>query len=245
MLATLKYIFYQQLFENLFKLKSKDEIFSKIQIIDGDLSKICLGISLKDQNILKDTTMIFHFAATVKFTEKFKTAIELNVRGVRELLKLSQKMKNLKLFCHTSTAYSNLSKKVLEEKIYETEIDPELVIEIAESHSENYVECFFKSYNIPSYFFTKTLAEKLIENFHEKFKIPSIICRPAIIWTTALVPYSGWNYPESFFNKFMLAGICGVLRSIYIDGGTNIHLIPGDYFVHNLMLSTWNFLENP
>ena len=49
--------------------------------------------------------VIFHGAATVRFDEPLKTAVEINVRGTREMFKLARGCTKLKAFVHVSTAY--------------------------------------------------------------------------------------------------------------------------------------------
>jgi alcohol-forming fatty acyl-CoA reductase len=48
---------------------------------------------------------IFHGAATVRFDEPLKTAVEINVRGTREIFQLARQCGKLKAVVHISTAY--------------------------------------------------------------------------------------------------------------------------------------------
>lgn len=59
-------------------------------------------------NIIQgETTIILHCAATTKFQETIKTAIELNIMGPRRVLDLAKKCQNLISYVHVSTAYVN------------------------------------------------------------------------------------------------------------------------------------------
>jgi fatty acyl-CoA reductase len=236
-----------QIFSTLLKVKAKQEILSKIRIIEGDLAKSNFDISNEEEKLLKSTTMIFHFAATVKFTETFKNAINLNVKCVRDLLNFSLEMNNLKIFCHASTIYCNINEKILEEKIYETSLDPEIAIKIAESLNEKNAELFFEKIvknSVCSYDFTKGLAEKLIQEFSKKFKIQKVVFRFGIVSPTISKPFVGWNYSENALEKLIDAAIFGLQRSINADGKAKIILTPGDYLVNNLMMTTWHSLQH-
>lgn len=174
------------------------EITSKVHAISGDCGHESLKISSSDREILiKNTTLIFHFAATVKFTEKFKRAIEVNVRGTREIIKLAVSCENLQLFCHISTAYCQFNGKVLMEKFYEAPADPNEMIQVAEKFNVDEVEAILSKFlceKIPnSYIFTKALSETLIEQAIRDEKLPAIICRPSIVIAMYKDPIPG-NY---------------------------------------------------
>lgn len=49
--------------------------------------------------------VVFHGAATVRFDEPLKTAVQINVRGTREMLRLARGCTKLRAFVHISTAY--------------------------------------------------------------------------------------------------------------------------------------------
>lgn len=56
------------------------------------------GLSPSDLQLLIDNvSVVFNSAATVKFDEELKTAINMNVRGPKELLEICRKMKSLEV----------------------------------------------------------------------------------------------------------------------------------------------------
>lgn len=72
---------------------------SKVTAIPGDCSLPDLGLSLEHHRLLTDNVnVVFHGAATVKFDENLKIALEINVFGTREILKCCREMKQLKVF---------------------------------------------------------------------------------------------------------------------------------------------------
>lgn len=60
------------------------------------MTEIRLGISDDDYDMLvRNVSIVFHVAATVRFDEPIRDAIIKNVRGTREVVRLSEQMKNL------------------------------------------------------------------------------------------------------------------------------------------------------
>lgn len=69
----------------------------QIEAISGDCSLPNLGLSLSDRDRLKDISIVFHVAATVRFDEKLKLAVEINVQSPRDMLNLCKEMPHLKV----------------------------------------------------------------------------------------------------------------------------------------------------
>jgi len=66
-------------------------------MIEADLGKLDLGLSQENRARLLDTNVIFHAAATVRFNEPIRIAININVRGTKQLLLYAKEMSNLKV----------------------------------------------------------------------------------------------------------------------------------------------------
>ena len=95
-----------------------EQMINKIVVIPGDCALINLGISESDRKIvIENCTLIYHFAATIRFDEKLKKAVELNTRGTREVIKLALQCKNLEMFGYMSTSYCHLHESFLLEKV--------------------------------------------------------------------------------------------------------------------------------
>jgi alcohol-forming fatty acyl-CoA reductase len=87
-------------------LKQNPKPFSAIELVRGDLQELYLGISHQDQQkIINEVEIVFHAAADVRFDESLKEATEINIRGTREIMLLSQRMLNLNVFIYVSTAF--------------------------------------------------------------------------------------------------------------------------------------------
>jgi len=89
-------IFKVQLFD---KIREKSpELFDKVIAIGGDMKSYELGISDADQQVLvQNVSIIFHCAATVKFNEKIREAIDINVKGTQKLMDLGRRMEGLEV----------------------------------------------------------------------------------------------------------------------------------------------------
>lgn len=67
-------------------------------MIQADISKLDLGLSKENRECLLDTNVIFHAAATVRFTESIRIAVNINIRGTKQLLLLAKEMPELKVY---------------------------------------------------------------------------------------------------------------------------------------------------
>ncbi|CAF5221823.1 unnamed protein product, partial [Rotaria magnacalcarata] len=68
----------------------------KISALQGDILDPNFGLSPADENILiEQCQVVFHSAATVRFQEPLRLAIQMNVASVKKLLALCHKMKKL------------------------------------------------------------------------------------------------------------------------------------------------------
>lgn len=87
--------------------KNSPNRFKKVAIVEGDLEKSNFGFDKNTRNMLiEETNIIIHCAATIRFDETLKRAINLNVRAVLDLLMMAKEMERLQSFVHVSTAYS-------------------------------------------------------------------------------------------------------------------------------------------
>lgn len=69
-----------------------------MQFIKGDCLKPILGISENDRLTLeKEVNVIFHVAATVRFDESLREAVNINVRSTSDLLDIAKKMTALQV----------------------------------------------------------------------------------------------------------------------------------------------------
>jgi len=76
----------------------RPEAMSKIIPVEGDVSLPNLGLSGTDLEMLLDkVSLVFNSAATIRFNEKLRTAVHLNVKGPHQLLHICRQMKLLEV----------------------------------------------------------------------------------------------------------------------------------------------------
>lgn len=72
-------------------------------------------------------------AATVRFDEKLKNAVAINVRCPMDLIKLAKETTNLKSFMHVGTIYAHCLLPCIEEKVYPPALDPYKLVLLTEN----------------------------------------------------------------------------------------------------------------
>lgn len=86
----------QQVFDHL--KQEKPKFRHKIVGVPGDCVLPGLGIDSNTRQILRENVnIVFHVAATVRFDEKLKLALGINVNGTREMMLLSREIHNLQV----------------------------------------------------------------------------------------------------------------------------------------------------
>lgn len=72
--------------------------------------------------------------------------VKYNVLSIIELLALCRQMKNLKSLVVVSTAYSHCTSEIIEERICESPINPQLVIEMCNKMDEKLLDTITPKY---------------------------------------------------------------------------------------------------
>jgi fatty acyl-CoA reductase len=170
------------------------EKLSKIKVIKGDLSCDRLGLEESDENELIDNVnVIFHVAANVRFDLSLRDAIGFNTVGTYRVLQLAERMKNLQVFTHVSTAYCHCNEEIVEEKYYPAIENPYGVMEMVKLLNDDILADITPKLlqGLPNtYALTKSLTEDLVHSYRDKF--PIAICRPSIVTAAWKEPYEGW-----------------------------------------------------
>lgn len=205
-LLTIKFVL--QLFDPLRKERPND--LNKVLPIEGDITQPELAISGTDRALLARTVnIVFHSAATVKFDEKLKLSITINVLGTQRLVELCKRMTNLEALVHVSTAYCNCDRTDVKELVYPAEINPEQVITLVNTLDEDLIDTLTKKLvgkRPNTYTFTKSLAECWLKNNCND--LPLVIIRPSIVLSSINGPLEGWvdnwNGPTGKINIFSI-----------------------------------------
>ncbi|XP_054733192.1 fatty acyl-CoA reductase wat [Anastrepha obliqua] len=239
----------EQRLENFFKESIFDSVraeqpglFRKVHAMRVDYSTVDLGISPEDREILcEEVEIIFNVVASVKFNEKLRDAIDINVLGTKKILDLSMEMKKLKSLVHISTLYCNCNRKFIKERVYENDIGYEKIMQIFRIFDDETLEKFRHCLvgDMPNtYTMTKKCAENLVN--HRAFYMPAGIFRPPIVISTYKDPVPGWTD-----NLYGPSGLCtwsarGLVRCIYGRANCKANMVPADYCVNAMIASAWD-----
>lgn len=222
--------------------KERPEALNKVVPVFGDITLPELGISQADQKILTDgVSVVFHSAATIKFDEKLKMAVGMNILGTKLIVQLCHKMLKLEALVHVSTAYCNCNRQEISELVYPPPADPEKIIHCAEWLEDDLLESITPKIigNRPNtYTFTKALAEHVL--VEQSGNLPVAIVRPSIVTASWKEPIPGWvdnlNGPTG-----LLAGAGkGILRTILCYRDLVADLIPIDIAINLLISVAWH-----
>lgn len=113
----IEYVLFAQVFDSI--RENHPERLQKIVFVAGDISKPNIGLNHSDLQMLKENVnIVFHSAATVRFDQGIKEAVNLNTLGSKRLWDLCVDMHNLKSIIHVSTAYTNPTRSNVCETVY-------------------------------------------------------------------------------------------------------------------------------
>jgi alcohol-forming fatty acyl-CoA reductase len=165
------------------KLMAKDpEALKKLVPVYGDISEENLGLSNDHLSlVVRETDVVFHFAATLNFQEPIRNAVEMNVKGLDYVMTLSKQMPNIKVVVHLSTAYCNPDQEVMHEEVYDFDMKPRQLIDILDILSDKVVDKVEGSLTAShpnTYTYTKRLGELLVVEKREN--LPICIVRPSM-----------------------------------------------------------------
>ncbi|XP_075568146.1 fatty acyl-CoA reductase 1 isoform X7 [Pelecanus crispus] len=213
----------------------------KIIVITSELTQPELNLSetIKEE-LIECINIIFHCAATVRFNETLRDAVQLNVTATQQLLFLAQQMKNLEVFMHVSTAFAYCNQKQIGEVVYPPPVDPRKLIDSLEWMDDGLVEDITPKLigdRPNTYIFTKALAEYVVQQEAEKLNVA--IIRPSIVGASWKEPFPGWvdnfNGPSGIF----IAAGKGILRTIRASNSALADLVPVDVVVNMTLAAAW------
>ncbi|CAO1365557.1 unnamed protein product [Diamesa serratosioi] len=224
------------------KLKTNDLSFMKrIKIIEGDLQVAGLGLSEESQDyIRKNAQIVFHVAADVKFDRSLKKAVEVNVRGTRDLLRMLEKAEKIEAIVYVSTVYSHCVNLTIEEKFYPPPTDADKMIEFVENMDENFEKKINKLtqdliHPWPNtYVYSKALAEDIVRRF--SMILPISVVRPSIVIATVEDPVAGWTDNIYGLNGAIIGIAMGIIRVLNINNDVVADVIPADYVVNSILV---------
>ncbi|XP_015788751.1 putative fatty acyl-CoA reductase CG5065 [Tetranychus urticae] len=224
------------------RLKEENpKALNKVIGISGDISLDGLGLSDNDLKMLiKEISVVFHSAATVKFDEPLRASIEFNVLGTRRVIQFCHKLNKLMALVHVSTAYANCNRFEIDEAFYESPIKPQQVVDAMEWMSDDIINEITPKLvgdRPNTYTYTKALAETLLTQ--ECGSLPVAIVRPSIVTAAAREPCAGWVDNMNGPTGLVLASSKGILRTMLIDSKATADLIPVDTVINLMITVAW------
>ena len=227
------------------KLKEEQPNFStKVIMIEADISKLDLGLSSENRKRILDTNIIFHGAATVRFNESIRLAVNINVRGTKQFLLLAKEMPDFKAFIYISTAFSHCIYQFIEEKFYPPPIETDKILTLLDILDDEQIEKLTPALigKWPnSYAYTKAIAEDAVRQYSTG--IPVCIVRPSIIISTAKEPIPGWINNVYGAAGVVMGAAIGLLRTLHCPPENIAELVPADYVISHLIVASWDIAK--
>ncbi|XP_017871242.1 PREDICTED: fatty acyl-CoA reductase 1 [Drosophila arizonae] len=218
----------------------KPQELNKLIAIPGDVSLPQLGIDPNHLKQLDQVSIVFHCAATVRFDEPLRVALQLNVGGTLEALKFAEQLRHLRIFVHVSTFFSNPYLKRVEPKWYGSPMDWRLCLRLLdEIKDDNILDTLTRKLIVGfpnTYTFTKNLAESLINDY--RTRLPVIVYRPSIVLFAVREPLPGFA-PSLMgaMGLFSLVG-AGLLKTVYIRRSVYLDITPQDMGIIGMIYYT-------
>ncbi|GMS93370.1 hypothetical protein PENTCL1PPCAC_15545, partial [Pristionchus entomophagus] len=211
----------------------------KVVPVEGDITIDDMGLSEENlKSVLEETSVVLHCAATVRFNDTLRSAIELNVKGVDRMISLCKRMPKLDCFLHCSTCYVNVDKQdEIEEKLYDVVCDPRKLIDAQSWMTDemlNGITASITKKYFNTYCFTKHVAEELVKR--ECVDLPTLIFRPAIIagiWKDGI---PGWADAFQGITANALGFGTGTIPRMPCDVKNPLDVVPVDV-VSNMMIT--------
>lgn len=227
------------LFDPLRKTRPAD--LKKIHAIEGDITQPELAISNSDIALLsRSVNIVFHSAATVKFDEKLKLSVTINMLGTQRLVELCKRMDHLEALVHVSTAYCNCDRAVVREIIYPPPMPPDQVSSLVEALDEAIVDTITPQLvgsRPNTYTFTKALAESWMEANHGD--IPVAIVRPSIVLSSINEPLTGWVDNWNGPTGIIAAAGKGIFRTMLCHPDKVADFVPVDMVINLMLTAAW------
>ncbi|CAG7719996.1 unnamed protein product [Allacma fusca] len=214
--------------------------FSKVIPIPGDVTLPGLGIQDEDLELLRETvSIVVHSAATVKFDEDLKVAVNINARGTDRVLELASTMKFIQAVVHVSTAFSNCDLQLIEEKVYPVRKDPRSFLDQLNGLSDEVLKETLPTIldqKPNTYTFTKHLAEELVNQTYDRKHVPVCIVRPSIVGAALKEPMPGFVDNFNGASGLLVGILTGAMHTVLLNDEYKLDVIPLD-FITNCILA--------
>lgn len=150
--------------------------------MEGDAEHPDFGLDAQNKTTIKnEVNIIINNASAISFDENLRRAINVNVIGLVNLIRIAKTVKALKAFLQISTVFSNFPRSEIEEIVYDSPMPIPKVIAVAETMTDMMLEDSYKMLlgDWPNpYVFSKAVAESVVRE--EGKNLPICIIRPSI-----------------------------------------------------------------
>ena len=127
--------------------------------------------------------------------------------------------------------------------VYETNLDPDLMIKLAENLLVGEVEDFqavaqriIKPYP-NTYTYTKALSEQVVRKYGKNLNVA--VLRPSIVSTTFNEPVPGYTDNVYGVNGVVIGAGVGILRIFHIDKKLRANIVPADFVINAVIGLAW------
>jgi fatty acyl-CoA reductase len=225
--------------------KHSRDMFKKLVPISGDVGEENLGLAPTDrQTLIDNVNVVIHSAATLDFQASLRPTVMINLLGTRCVMDLSKQIKNLAAMVHISSAYVNAFLLETEEKLYPLPEDPEKVISLVKSKSDEELEALTPGLikdHPNTYTFTKHIAEHEVAKYASQF--PCGIVRPSMITAAWNEPTKGWTISKNGPQGFLMGASKGVIRRLPVDTSLIYDYIPVDTVVNEVLVTAYHVAQ--
>ncbi|XP_044764595.1 fatty acyl-CoA reductase wat-like [Coccinella septempunctata] len=226
--------------------KKYPNFLEKVELVFGDCLLPDVGLSPESIKMLQEeVTTIFHIAATVRFDQHLKSAAFINVRSVRDLIRLSKNMPKLRAFLHVSTAFSFCPRDTILEEFYRPPLTGEKLLSLVDSLDDSTITeitpILLKDWP-NSYVFTKAIAESVVRK--EGIGLPIVMVRPAIVTVSAREPVPGWIDNMYGVTGVVAGAAMGALRTMPAEPDNNAEFVPVDFVINNIIAAAWDVAQS-
>ncbi|CAB3252613.1 unnamed protein product [Arctia plantaginis] len=213
----------------------------KLAVVSGDATLPQLGLDDYTIAQLREVSLVFHNAATVKFWEPLRVAVSQNVTSAVNVMDLCDKLPALEALVHVSTAFTNAELQDVEERVYEMGVQPRDLLEVLDALTPETIDQLTPKLIHPkpnTYVFTKALAEVVIAQRQNR-KYSVTIFRPSIVISAHRAPFPGWIEGLSGATGVVVGAGQGVLRVFHIKNDAKADVVPVDVAIDNMLAVGW------
>lgn len=214
----------------------------KLFAVRGDVSLPALGLTPGDAAALREVSLVFHAAATLKFDEPLSQAVAQNVRSVDALLTLCDELPALEAFVHVSTAYCNAELSSVRELVYPPPQPVHSVYSLVDAAPADLLAQITPQYIMPkpnTYTFTKALAESVIAEHRTHGRYSCAIFRPTVVVSSMEHPFPGWIENLNGPSGIVVGTGKGLMRVVAARENARADMLPVDLAIDTLIAVAW------